>query len=88
VPPYLREVVPSACWNASKMIFCLCSGMPMPVSVHREGQHRAGVVEVSLSGLQPSVAAFIVRLTPPRSVNLKALESRFLSTCCRRRGSV
>ncbi len=32
VPPYLRLVVPSACWKASKMIFCLFLGMPMPVS--------------------------------------------------------
>ena len=33
VPPYLRLVVPSACWNASKISRCLSSGMPMPVSV-------------------------------------------------------
>ena len=32
VPPYLRLVVPSACWKASKMIRCLSSGMPMPLS--------------------------------------------------------
>ena len=32
VPPYLRLVLASACWNASKMIFCFSSGMPMPVS--------------------------------------------------------
>ena len=32
MPPYLRLVVPSACWNASKMSFCLSFGMPMPVS--------------------------------------------------------
>ena len=32
MPPYLRLVVPSACWNASKMMRCLSSGMPMPVS--------------------------------------------------------
>jgi hypothetical protein len=32
VPPYLRLVPASACWNASKMIFCFSSGMPMPVS--------------------------------------------------------
>jgi hypothetical protein len=32
VPPYLRLVVPSACWNASKMMRCFSSGMPMPVS--------------------------------------------------------
>ena len=33
VPPYLRLVVPSACWNASKMMRCLSCAMPMPVSV-------------------------------------------------------
>ena len=33
VPPYLRLVLPSACWNASKMICCLSVEMPMPVSV-------------------------------------------------------
>ena len=32
MPPYLRLVDASACWNASKMIFCFSSGMPMPVS--------------------------------------------------------
>ena len=32
VPPYLRLVVPSACWNASKIISSLPAGMPMPVS--------------------------------------------------------
>ena len=32
VPPKRRAVVPSACWNASKMIFCLSAAMPMPVS--------------------------------------------------------
>ena len=33
VPPYLRLVEPSACWNASKISRCLSCGMPMPVSV-------------------------------------------------------
>src|SRR6476620_1470607 len=33
VPPYLRLVVPSACWNSSKTSRSLSSGMPMPVSV-------------------------------------------------------
>ena len=32
VPPYLRLVLASACWNASKMIRCFSAGMPMPVS--------------------------------------------------------
>ena len=33
VPPYLRAVPLSACWKASKMIFCLSADTPMPVSV-------------------------------------------------------
>ena len=32
VPPYLRLVVPSACWNASKMRVSLSSEIPIPVS--------------------------------------------------------
>ena len=32
MPPYLRLVDVSACWNGSKMIWCLSGGMPMPVS--------------------------------------------------------
>ena len=40
VPPYLRLVEPSACWNASKMICCFSGGMPMPVSLHAERDHR------------------------------------------------
>ena len=40
VPPYLRLVLPSACWNASKIICCFSGGMPMPVSRDRNGQAR------------------------------------------------
>ena len=47
VPPYLRLVPASACWNASKISFCFSGAMPMPVSVtamattlRRETQHR------------------------------------------------
>src|SRR5688572_2598307 len=32
VPPYLRLVLPSACWKASKMIFCCSTVIPIPVS--------------------------------------------------------
>src|SRR3954453_23267111 len=32
LPPYLRLVPASACWKASKIIFCFSAGMPMPVS--------------------------------------------------------
>ena len=40
MPPNLRLVVPSACWNASKISRCLSFGIPMPVSAHREGDDR------------------------------------------------
>ena len=43
VPPYLRLVVPSACWKASKISFCLSSGMPMPVSVTAIGDARSAL---------------------------------------------
>ena len=33
VPPKLRRVVPSACWNGSKMMPFLPSATPMPVSM-------------------------------------------------------
>ena len=36
VPPYLRLVLPSACWKASKMMCCFSPEMPMPVSVTDE----------------------------------------------------
>ena len=58
VPPYLRLVVPSACWKASKMICCLSGGMPMPVSRDGEGDappRRCS--SVAWSGVQPLVAA-------------------------------
>ena len=42
VPPYLRLVPVSACWNGSKMIFSLSAAMPMPVSVTDEGHDAAG----------------------------------------------
>ena len=40
VPPYLRLVLPSACWNASKMICCLSGGDADAGVRDREGQHR------------------------------------------------
>ena len=33
VPPYLRLVPASACWNASKISRCFSGAMPMPVSL-------------------------------------------------------
>ena len=46
VPPYFRLVVPSACWNASKMMRCFSAGMPMPVSVTRKAITAAAVFKV------------------------------------------
>jgi hypothetical protein len=88
VPPYWRLVEPSACWKASKMIRCLSAGCRCPVSRDREGDHRLRVVQVSLLRAPAELAEADAELTLPFSVNLKAFESRFLSTCCSRRASV
>ena len=45
VPPYLREVVPSACWNASKIALSLSSGMPDAGVGDREGDHALGAAQ-------------------------------------------
>ena len=48
VPPYLREVVPSACWKASKIRLSLSSGMPTPVSVTAKAITRSAARSTSL----------------------------------------
>ena len=78
VPPYLRLVVPSACWNASKMSCCLSFAMPMPVSVTENAMTlsdaaRTGFAEAPCPARRGARAA----VTPPCSVNLNALPSRF-----------
>ena len=88
MPPYLRLVEASACWNASKMIFCFSSGMPMPVSVTSNATTAGAWLSTGCSALQPPTAAETLRRTPPCAVNLNAFDSRFLSTCCRRLVSV
>ena len=89
VPPYLRLVLPSACWNASKMICCLSGGMPMPVSVTEKASTGRGPVEVLvLRRSSRSQAGSTVSETWPCWVNLKALDSRFLMTCWSRLASV
>ena len=55
VPPYLRLVVPSACWKASKMMRCLSSGMPMPLSVTENATTTSAPSSVAASRLQPLV---------------------------------
>ncbi len=88
VPPYLRAVPPIACWKASKMICCLSPGMPIPVSVTANPMTARARPRVGCSGLHPDMAGKMRRVTEPASVNLKALASRFLSTCCSRLASV
>ena len=54
VPPYLRLVEPSACWNASKMICCLSAGMPMPVSVTANASTSGGAVQLLVVRAPPA----------------------------------
>ena len=54
-----------------------------------EGDDRAAPWPgIGWSALQPPARRRHARRTPPCSVNLKALDSRFFSTCCRRLESV
>ena len=56
VPPYLRDVEPSACWNASKIICCLSGAIPMPVSVTENAMTCSAPTRSWLSGDQPPAA--------------------------------
>jgi hypothetical protein len=47
VPPNLRLVVPSACWNASNISFSFSSGIPIPVSVTENATTRLARVNLS-----------------------------------------
>ncbi len=88
VPPYLRLVLPSACWKASKMICCFSGEIPIPVSVTETARTERARFKDSIWGPQPSLTGSTRSVTRPRSVNLKALESRFLMTCWKRVESV
>ena len=55
VPPYLRLVLPSACWNASKMICCLSGEMPMPVSATEIAITSLARFRASFCGFQPNI---------------------------------
>ncbi len=88
MPPYLRLVVPSACWNASKMTWCLSGAMPMPVSSTLNATTLAARSSDGCPDVQPEAAGSMVNVTMPCSVNLIAFEIRFLSTCCTRFWSV
>jgi hypothetical protein len=70
------------------MICCCSLGMPMPVSATEKAITWSAWLSMRLDGRQPSVTGRTRSTTLPWSVNLKALERRFLSTCCTRRGSV
>ena len=45
MPPYLRLVLPSACWNASKMICCFSERDADAGVGHRERDHGAAPLE-------------------------------------------
>ena len=89
VPPYLRAVPASACWNASKMILCFSGGMPMPVSLTENSTTDGAWFSTGWSR-RPAARSPTPTCsrTPPRSVNLKAFDSRFFNTCSRRLESV
>jgi hypothetical protein len=62
--------------------------MPMPVSRTLTASTASALASSSRPGLQPPRASSNRSSTSPVSVNLKALESRFLRTCRSRCGSV
>ena len=81
VPPYLREVVPSACWNASKIRLSLSSGIPTPVSMTENPITRSAAAERRRSAARSGPADIrSTSVTPPAWVNLNAFDSRFFST--------
>ncbi|MCY1178118.1 hypothetical protein D9M73_184560 [compost metagenome] len=60
----------------------------MPVSVTTKATTASARFSSLLSTLHPDTAGAMLILTLPCSVNLKALDSRFLTTCSRRFSSV
>src|SRR6266404_887260 len=73
VPPFLRVLVLSTCWNSSKILAWSAGAMPGPEST------------TDMSKRSPFCAARIS--TPPWSVNLMALPTRFSRTWVSRRAS-
>ncbi len=88
VPPYRRLVVPSACWNASKISESLSSEMPIPVSVTEKAITRRAVASAGTSKKACCGAGPMRSVTEPLSVNFTALESRLRRICCSRCASV
>ena len=88
VPPYLRLVPASACWNASKMMRCFSGGIPMPLSETANEMTDPALPRIGWPLDHPLFAVEMDNRTPPCSVNLKAFDNRFLRTCCKRFESV
>ena len=88
MPPYLRLVPASACWNASKISRCFSGAMPMPVSLTSMATTRLRESRTDDPADQPRDADCTRIATWPCAVNLKAFESRFLRICCSRFGSL
>ncbi len=86
VPPYLRLVVPSACWNAPKMVSSWCAAMPMPESLTWNATTAPS--RCTAAGTSWACAGSMRSSTLPRSVNFTALDSRLRSTCRSRESSV
>ena len=87
VPPYLRLVVPSACWKAPKIVSSCCSAMPMPVSMTRKATTGPPPARRRRAARR-SAAGSMRSSTLPCSVNFTALDSRLRSTCRSRASSV
>jgi len=89
VPPYLRDVVPSACWKRLEDDAQLVGGDADARVDHRELRARCPAETSVGSANWASPCACSMRIvTVPVSVNFTAFESRFFSTCCRRCSSV
>jgi hypothetical protein len=57
VPPYLRLVPASACWNASKMSFCFSGAIPSRIEI--ASQTVCDRLNTGCSSVQPAVASDI-----------------------------
>ena len=69
-PPYFRLVVPSACWNCSKMSASLSSAMPIPVSATVKAITPVAPRSAGTSRIVASDGCSTRSVTEPVSVNL------------------
>ena len=67
VPPYLRLVLASACWNASKMMRCFSGEMPMPVSETSNATTVPALESTGWSAVQPAFATVHARAARRRA---------------------